>query len=268
MGSDEEAFFLNLDQWPAQGKDARKEHRCGTERQRENQRLNRRRQLHNTPKPRSSLLPRGRGTGRQSFQAVARPLHHHVARQGFKLALEVGLVPPLRLFNPNLLNPSFNGRIKLLDQNMSQARFLLRRECACLSFHLIKKCAHTFLLSPTRILCATTLYCPPCRSYATIFAIISLANSPVFAVPTLSRVRTFPSSKPFSIAFPVRSAASRSPRWRSIRMPDCNSAVGLATPCPAMSGAEPCTASNIAPFSPMSAPATRPRPPIKPAHKS
>ena len=43
---------------------------------------------------------------------------------------------------------------------------------------------------------------------------------------------------------------------------------GLAMPLPAMSGAEPCTASKIAASVPMLAPGARPRPPTRPAHRS
>lgn len=46
------------------------------------------------------------------------------------------------------------------------------------------------------------------------------ANSAVLDSPPMSRVRTFPSSKTFRSADSIFSAASRSPRWRSIRMPD------------------------------------------------
>jgi hypothetical protein len=43
--------------------------------------------------------------------------------------------------------------------------------------------------------------------------------------------------------------------------------VGFAFPCPAMSGALPCTASNTAWLSPMLAPGTMPIPPTSPADK-
>ena len=46
------------------------------------------------------------------------------------------------------------------------------------------------------------------------------------------------------------------------------SAVGLALSCPAMSGAEPCTASNTAYSLPMFAPGAMPKPPAMPAAKS
>src|SRR5260370_654820 len=46
---------------------------------------------------------------------------------------------------------------------------------------------------------------------------------------------------------------------------DISRASGLAIPRPAMSGAEPCTASKTAPWSPMFAPGTTPRPPTRPA---
>ena len=49
---------------------------------------------------------------------------------------------------------------------------------------------------------------------------------------------------------------------------DMSMARGLATPAPAMSGAEPWTASNTARSSPKLAPGTTPSPPTSPAHKS
>jgi hypothetical protein len=45
-------------------------------------------------------------------------------------------------------------------------------------------------------------------------------------------------------------------------------AIGLATPRPAMSGAEPCTGSNTAWWSPTFADGARPRPPTRPAMRS
>ena len=48
----------------------------------------------------------------------------------------------------------------------------------------------------------------------------------------------------------------------------CTSAVGLAMPRPAMSGALPCTASKTAADAPMFAPGTIPRPPTRPAPRS
>src|SRR6185503_4973391 len=47
-----------------------------------------------------------------------------------------------------------------------------------------------------------------------------------------------------------------------------SSAVGLAMPLPAMSGALPCTASKTPISSPRLAPGTTPRPPTRPAHRS
>ena len=66
----------------------------------------------------------------------------------------------------------------------------------------------------------------------------------------------------------TRSAASISPRWSSIIAADSISAAGFAIPCPAMSGAVPCTASKIAARDPMLAPGARPRPPTRPAISS
>ena len=48
------------------------------------------------------------------------------------------------------------------------------------------------------------------------------------------------------------------PRWSSICAAPSSSAQGLAMPLPAMSGAEPCTASKIAASVPMLAPGARP----------
>src|SRR5690606_1170637 len=88
------------------------------------------------------------------------------------------------------------------------------------------------------------------------------------AVPPRSRVRTLPSPRTFSMAPRNRAAASCSPRCRSIISAERRTAVGLATPLPAMSGAVPWTASNTAAVSPMLAPPTTPSPPTRPAQRS
>ena len=54
----------------------------------------------------------------------------------------------------------------------------------------------------------------------------------------------------------------------SIMAPERMTAIGLATPRPAMSGALPCTASKTAYSSPMFAPGTSPSPPTRPAQRS
>src|SRR6266849_6204835 len=97
---------------------------------------------------------------------------------------------------------------------------------------------------------------------------IASVNSAVFAVPPRSRVRTLPSAYTLWIARSKRSASLGSSIQRSIITVDIISAVGLARPLPAMSGAVPWTASKIAQRSPRFAPGTTPRPPTSPAHKS
>jgi hypothetical protein len=66
----------------------------------------------------------------------------------------------------------------------------------------------------------------------------------VVAVPPTSRVST-PEPVVASTAFCSRAASSASPKCSSISAPDRMVPIGLATPCPAMSGAEPCTGSNM-----------------------
>src|SRR5205807_1943700 len=70
-------------------------------------------------------------------------------------------------------------------------------------------------------------------------------HSPVEAMPPRSRVRSFPSLTCSSTAVTTARAASGWPRCSSIIAPVQIWAIGLATPRPAMSGAEPCTGSNI-----------------------
>ncbi len=57
---------------------------------------------------------------------------------------------------------------------------------------------------------------------------------------------SLPSAITAAIAASMRSAASRSPRWRSISTPESIIAVGLALFWPAYLGAEPCVGSNSA----------------------
>src|SRR5208282_4735894 len=67
----------------------------------------------------------------------------------------------------------------------------------------------------------------------------------VSAGPPRSRVRSFGSASTFSIALTMAAAASASPRCSSIIAPDQIWPIGLAMPSPAISGAEPCTGSNM-----------------------
>ena len=95
---------------------------------------------------------------------------------------------------------------------------------------------------------------------------IARANSAVEAAPPRSRVRTWSSRKVWSMAARSRRASPARPTCSSIMAAASSSAVGLATPWPAMSGAEPCTASKIAARSPMLAPGATPAHP--PARRS
>ncbi len=61
---------------------------------------------------------------------------------------------------------------------------------------------------------------------------------------------TFPSEMVANTAFSIRLAWSFRPMCRSIMMLLSKSAVGFARPLPAMSGAEPCTASKMLQVSP------------------
>src|SRR5215211_322912 len=72
----------------------------------------------------------------------------------------------------------------------------------------------------------------------------ALPAATVSAGPLRSRVRSFGSARTRSIALTMAAAASASPRCSSIMAPDQICPTGLAIPCPAMSGAEPCTGSN------------------------
>ena len=77
-----------------------------------------------------------------------------------------------------------------------------------------------------------------------------------------------PSQTTASTAFSTRCAASNSPRWRSINAPVSIVAAGLTLFCPTYLGAEPCTGSNTASFSPIFAPGAIPSPPTRPEHRS
>src|SRR5215469_10904251 len=74
-------------------------------------------------------------------------------------------------------------------------------------------------------------------------------KSEVAALPPMSGVRTSDVASTAAIALSIASAASPSPRWRSIIAPDQIWATGLATCLPAMSGADPCTGSNMEGYS-------------------
>jgi aerobic C4-dicarboxylate transport protein len=65
------------------------------------------------------------------------------------------------------------------------------------------------------------------------------------ALPPRSGVRGRRRRAPLRLRARPRRAASVSPRCSSIIAPDQICPIGLAMPCPAMSGAEPCTGSNI-----------------------
>src|SRR5437763_8824189 len=73
---------------------------------------------------------------------------------------------------------------------------------------------------------------------------IAFPSSSVLALPPMSRVRG-PSERTRSMARTMASPASLCPRCSSIIAPDQIWPMGLAIPCPAMSGAEPCTGSNM-----------------------
>src|SRR6185295_8541413 len=97
---------------------------------------------------------------------------------------------------------------------------------------------------------------------------MALVKSAVVALPPRSPVRAVPSAYTFSSAAWSRSASCGNCSQRNIITADMNSAVGLARPLPAMSGAVPCTASKTAQRSPMLAPGTTPSPPTSPAQRS
>ena len=70
------------------------------------------------------------------------------------------------------------------------------------------------------------------------------------------------------MALRSRSAMSPSLQCSIIMAAASSKAVGLAMSLPAMSGAEPCTASKMAASSPMLAPGAMPSPPIRPDTRS
>src|SRR6266508_1378371 len=85
----------------------------------------------------------------------------------------------------------------------------------------------------------------PPLAFRQMSAAIVWPTSMVEALPPRSRVSTLPSSTTRSTADTTARAASVWPRCSSIMAPVQIWAMGLAMPLPAMSGAEPCTGSNM-----------------------
>ena len=102
----------------------------------------------------------------------------------------------------------------------------------------------------------------------TIYLHTSSANSVVEAEPPKSTVNLLPSRNTFSKAVSIFCAFSYSPKYLSIITDDWISAVGLALFWPAICGALPWTASNIAQSLPIFALGIIPKPPTSPAPKS
>src|SRR5664279_4949303 len=86
-------------------------------------------------------------------------------------------------------------------------------------------------------------YAETTKNYSTISA-TALPHAVVSALPPRSLVRSVRSPRVRSIAATIEAAALFSPRCSSIIAPDQIMPMGLAMPCPAISGAEPCTGSN------------------------
>src|SRR5690606_32157751 len=99
-------------------------------------------------------------------------------------------------------------------------------------------------------------------------AAVALAKDAVVPLPPRAGVRLSLAFMVSTMAWRRRRASSMRPMWASICPAASSSAQGLAMPLPAMSGAEPCTASKIAASVPMLAPGARPRPPTRPAQRS
>src|SRR6185437_15922958 len=95
-------------------------------------------------------------------------------------------------------------------------------------------------------------------------AMTASVNWSVVALPPRSPVSVWPSRIVDSSAVRTRVARSASPIWSRSMQAASTSALGFATPLPAISGAVPCTASKMAPLIPMFAPGARPRPPTSP----
>src|SRR5918992_341895 len=107
-------------------------------------------------------------------------------------------------------------------------------------------------------------------SFSTIASATSLVPTAVGSsrVGFMSYVTLRPSRMTSAIASSSRSAASASPRCRSISIPESICAIGLTLFWPAYLGAEPWVGSKMAMPSPKLAPGAMPRPPIIPAARS
>src|SRR5215475_12288433 len=88
------------------------------------------------------------------------------------------------------------------------------------------------------------------RAYPGVLAVVIAhyrywPTSLVGAVPPRSGVLILVVASTSAIAFSTALLAADSPRWSSIIAPAQTAPTGLARPVPAMSGADPCTGSNM-----------------------